>query len=180
MTQENQTHVKDTAKNVMARNNPLAQGRQLALWIGALIFGAVSLDERSLPQPTLQLHRHRLHPPLPVHCCTNHRLAVITTLSMMGSKEETKKIFKHTITYTLLTTICAAGIGLLLYLWIQPGNLPTEAIGAGRDEELHPHLLELTGAEGEVARGDLVTEGLTHVAMPNGGLERERRSIERF
>lgn len=41
MTQENQTHVKDTAKNVMARNNPLAQGRQLALWIGALIFGAV-------------------------------------------------------------------------------------------------------------------------------------------
>ena len=50
---------------------------------------------------------------------------------MMGSKEETKKIFKHTITYTLLTTICAAGIGLLLYLWIQPGNLPTEAIGAG-------------------------------------------------
>lgn len=35
MTQENQTHVKDTAKNVMARNNPLAQGRQLALWIGA-------------------------------------------------------------------------------------------------------------------------------------------------
>ena len=28
MTQENQTHVKDTAKNVMARNNPLAQGRQ--------------------------------------------------------------------------------------------------------------------------------------------------------
>ena len=33
MTQENQTHVKDTAKNVMARNNPLAQGRQLALWI---------------------------------------------------------------------------------------------------------------------------------------------------
>ena len=41
MTQENQTHVKDTAKNVMAHNNPLAQGRQLALWIGALIIGAV-------------------------------------------------------------------------------------------------------------------------------------------
>ena len=36
-------------------------------------------------------------------------------------------------------------------------------IGAGRDEELHLHLLELTGAEDEVTRGDLVTEGLTHV-----------------
>ena len=46
-------------------------------------------------------------------------------------------------------------------------------IGAGRDEELHLHLLELTGAEDEVARGDLVTEGLTHVG------DAERRLLER-
>lgn len=132
MTQENQTHVKDTAKNVMARNNPLAQGRQLALWIGALIIGAV-LGWMNVPFLN-QLFNFiatvftRLFQFIAVPTIA---LAVITTLSMMGSKEETKKIFKHTITYTLLTTICAAGIGLLLYLWIQPGNLPTEAIGAG-------------------------------------------------
>ena len=132
MTQENQTHVKDTAKNVMARNNPLAQGRQLALWIGALIFGAV-LGWMNVPFLN-QLFNFiatvftRLFQFIAVPTIA---LAVITTLSMMGSKEETKRIFKHTITYTLLTTICAAGIGLLLYLWIQPGNLPTEAIGAG-------------------------------------------------
>lgn len=131
MTQENQTHVKDTAKNVMARNNPLAQGRQLALWIGALIFGAV-LGWMNVPFLN-QLFNFiatvftRLFQFIAVPTIA---LAVITTLSMMGSKEETKRIFKHTITYTLLTTICAAGIGLLLYLWIQPGNLPTEAIGA--------------------------------------------------
>ena len=116
----------------MARNNPLAQGRQLALWIGALIFGAV-LGWMNVPFLN-QLFNFiatvftRLFQFIAVPTIA---LAVITTLSMMGSKEETKRIFKHTITYTLLTTICAAGIGLLLYLWIQPGNLPTEAIGAG-------------------------------------------------
>lgn len=35
------------------------------------------------------------------------------------------------MTYTLLTTICAAGIGLLMFLWIAPGNLPADIIGAG-------------------------------------------------
>src|SRR5205814_4977587 len=37
-------------------------------------------------------------------------------------------------------------------------------VGAGLDEELHLHLLELPGAEDEVARGDLVAEGLTDLA----------------
>lgn len=99
MTQENQTHVKDTAKNVMARNNPLAQGRQLALWIGALIFGAV-LGWMNVPFLN-QLFNFiatvftRLFQFIAVPTIA---LAVITTLSMMGSKEETKRIFKHTIT----------------------------------------------------------------------------------
>ena len=34
---------------------------------------------------------------------------------------------------------------------------------AGLDEELHLHLLEFAGTEDEVARGNLVTEGLAHV-----------------
>ena len=36
-------------------------------------------------------------------------------------------------------------------------------VGAGHHEELHLHLLELTGAEDEVAGRDLVAEGLAHV-----------------
>lgn len=35
------------------------------------------------------------------------------------------------MTYTLLTTICAAGIGLAMFLWIAPGNLPADIVGAG-------------------------------------------------
>ena len=39
-------------------------------------------------------------------------LAVITTLSMLGAKKDTGRIFGHAVTYTLLTTICAAAVGL--------------------------------------------------------------------
>ena len=43
-------------------------------------------------------------------------------------------------------------------------------VGAGLAEELALHLLELAGAEGEVARGDLVAEGLAHLADAEGQL----------
>ena len=58
-------------------------------------------------------------------------LAVITTLSALGGEKETGKIFAHAVSYTLLTTISAAAVGLILYLWIAPGNLPAEVVGAG-------------------------------------------------
>ena len=43
-------------------------------------------------------------------------------------------------------------------------------IGAGLAEELQLHLLELPGAEGEVAGGDLVAEGLADLAHAEGQL----------
>ena len=43
-------------------------------------------------------------------------------------------------------------------------------IRAGLAEELALHLLELAGAEGEVARGDLVAERLAHLAHAEGQL----------
>jgi len=58
-------------------------------------------------------------------------LAVITTLAALGAKKDTGRIFAHAVTYTLLTTISAATVGLALYVWIAPGNLPAEVIGAG-------------------------------------------------
>ena len=41
-------------------------------------------------------------------------------------------------------------------------------LGAGGAEELQLHLLKLAGAEGEVARGDLVAEGLADLAHAEG------------
>ena len=43
-------------------------------------------------------------------------------------------------------------------------------VGAGLAEELALHLLELAGAEGEVARGDLVAESLAHLTDAEGQL----------
>ncbi|MBO4673523.1 MAG: dicarboxylate/amino acid:cation symporter [Bacteroidaceae bacterium] len=61
-------------------------------------------------------------------------LAIITTLSSLGGQKETGRIFLHTITYTLLTTIAAAAVGLVLYLIISPENLPVEVVAAGQND----------------------------------------------
>ena len=58
-------------------------------------------------------------------------LAVITTLTMFGRQKDTGRIFRHAVTYTLLTTIVAAAVGLVLYNLIRPGNLPAELIHSG-------------------------------------------------
>lgn len=58
-------------------------------------------------------------------------LAVITTLSSLGNKKDTGRIFLHTIIYTLLTTVAAAGVGLVLYTVIAPENLPLEMVQQG-------------------------------------------------
>lgn len=58
-------------------------------------------------------------------------LAVITTLAELGTKKNTGRIFVHTITYTLLTTIAAAAVGLLLFILISPETLPQEMVAKG-------------------------------------------------
>lgn len=57
-------------------------------------------------------------------------LAVITTLASLGGRKEVGKMFRTTVTYTLLTTTAAAAVGLALYLLVAPGNLPAAVIGA--------------------------------------------------
>ncbi len=58
-------------------------------------------------------------------------LAIITTLSALGAKKNTGRIFAHAVSYTLLTSILASTVGLVLYFWIAPESLPVEVIGAG-------------------------------------------------
>lgn len=57
-------------------------------------------------------------------------LAVITTLASLGGGKEMGRMFKTTITYTLLTTAAAAAVGLLFYIIVSPGNLPAEVINS--------------------------------------------------
>lgn len=51
-------------------------------------------------------------------------LAITTTLISFGRQRGTRKVFAHTITYTLLTTLAAALVGMGMYLLISPQNLP--------------------------------------------------------
>ena len=111
------------------------QTKQLALWIGALILGAI-LGARGIEVLNGMMNfvatvYTRLFQLLAVPTIA---LAVITTLSSLGNQADTGKIFRHAIVYTLLTTIAAAAVGLVLYNIVAPGNLPTDMVLSGTSE----------------------------------------------
>ncbi len=57
-------------------------------------------------------------------------VSIISTLASISDSEESGRIFKHTIFYTLLTTLLAAGLAAVLYLIFSPANvaLPQEGV----------------------------------------------------
>lgn len=52
-------------------------------------------------------------------------LAILTTLATLGDHKNSGRIFRHTIVYTVLTTLAASAVGALLYILVSPGNLPS-------------------------------------------------------
>lgn len=124
--------VKDLAQKVINQNKSQNNKSQFILWMGALVVGAI-LGYLGI-KPLNDLFNFiatvytRLFQFIAVPTIA---LAVITTLAALGSKKETGQIFGHAVVYTLLTTVCAAGIGLAIYLWVAPSNLPAEVVGSG-------------------------------------------------
>ena len=55
---------------------------------------------------------------IPIIC-----VSIITSLSTLSQNKEGGKIFKHTIFYTLLTTILAATLAAALYIIMRPANV---------------------------------------------------------
>lgn len=105
--------------------------KQLLVWIGALIVGAILgylgiawLNELFdfIATVYTRLFQFVAVPTI--------ALAVITTLSTLS--KDSGSIFRHTLVYTLLTTIASAVVGLLLFVAIAPGNLPAEIVNAGQ------------------------------------------------
>lgn len=106
--------------------------RQMVLWVGALAVGALAglvhsaaLDGIMDIIATVYTRLFRL---LAVPTIA---LAVINTLAAFGQQKDTGRIFRRTLAYTLLTTVAAAAVGLLLYLLIEPESLPREMTGQG-------------------------------------------------
>lgn len=126
-------NVRETAQQAIRQNKPKNQGRQFALWFGALILGGV-LGWMGI-QPLNELFNFvstvftRLFQFIAIPTIT---LAVITTLAELGGNRDTGRIFGHAVIYTLLTTICAAAIGLGFYLVIAPDNLPMDLLASGQ------------------------------------------------
>ena len=107
--------------------------KQLALWMGALIIGTVlgALNVTALNDffNFIAGIYTRLFKFLAVPTIA---LAVTTTLALLGAKKNTGRIFMHTIVWTFLTTVAAAGVGVVLYKIAAPGNLPAELIARGQ------------------------------------------------
>ncbi len=120
------------AQDIIQASRQKGNTKTFLLWLGALIIGAIL--GWAGPAPLNDFFNFvatvftRLFQFIAVPTIA---LAVITTLSKLGAQKDTRRIFAHALGYTLLTTFAAAVVGLLLYLWIEPSNLPAEAIGAG-------------------------------------------------
>lgn len=126
----NNSEVQQKAQEAMQKKT--GQLKQMCLWFGALIIGGI-LGWMNVPVLNdlfnfVATVFTRLFQFVAVPTIA---LAVITTLSTLGAKKETGTIFAHALVYTILTTVAAAAVGLALYIFIAPENLPADVIGAG-------------------------------------------------
>ena len=115
--------------------------KRTLIWIGALVVGALlgflGLNWLDVVMNLVATVYTRLFQLLAVPTIV---LAVITTFATFGAKGS-KRIFGHTLTYTLLTTIAAATVGAVLYLLIAPGNLPSEVVdSSSKVSDIGPQL----------------------------------------
>ncbi len=104
---------------------------QIIIWLAALVVGVgvglLRIDAVDAVMSVIATIYTRLFRLLAVPTIV---LAVITTLASLGGGREMGKMFRATVTYTLLTTGAAAIVGLVFYLIVAPGNLPPSLINA--------------------------------------------------
>ena len=118
------------------------QVKQIIFWVGALIIGAVlgslhvaAVDSICDFTATVftRLFKFTAVPAIAV--------SILTTLAMLGGNKETGKIFRKTITYTLLTTLAASTIAAILFFIIKP-----EVLSAAVYEGIETSKIESMGS----------------------------------
>ena len=69
-------------------------------------------------------------------------VSIISTLASLSESQDSGRIFKHTIFYTLLTTLLAAGLAAILYVLFSPANvaMPAETASAVAGIAKHSYL----------------------------------------
>lgn len=110
-------------------------GKQFAIWMGALVLGcvlgALKCDYINEFCNFIASIYTRLFQFVAVPTIA---LAITVTLATLGAKKDTGRIFLHTISYTLLTTLAASLVGAILYLIVRPENLPAQMLQEGAKE----------------------------------------------
>ena len=109
-----------------------SSNKQLLWWLGALLLGVILGLLHSQPVNAvcdfIATVYTRLFQFLAVPTVA---LAIMTTLISFGRQRSTRKIFTHTLTYTLLTTLAAALVGLGLFLLVSPDPIPQSMLSSG-------------------------------------------------
>ena len=104
----------------------------LALVIGAL-FGWLSLDWLNATLDFIATVYTRLFQFLAVPTLV---LTIATTLASITKGQDIGRVFRRTITYTLLTTAAASAVGLALFITIAPGVLPEGVVSSFVSDEV--------------------------------------------
>ncbi len=103
--------------------------KQFILWLGAMILGGVlgtlRLEGLNGFFNFIASVYSRLFQCIAVPTIA---LAVLTTLATLGAGKNSRRIFLHTMVWTVLTTVAAALLGAVLYKLIGPGNLPLASV----------------------------------------------------
>ena len=115
--------------------------KQVIIWTGALLAGALlgwlQIESIDTVANTIATIYTRLFQLLAVPTIV---LAIITTMATFGTKGS-GRLFGRTLTYTLLTTIAAAAVSALLFVFIAPQPLSETIIAPlseGADAALTP------------------------------------------
>lgn len=131
--------------NPQVKPHSCADSQNFWLWLGALVIGGalgmLGIEWINTAANFIATVFTRLFQFIAVPTIA---LAVTMTLATFGTRKDTGRIFRRTITYTLLTTIAAAAVGMVLYSIISPDNLPTELVHSSKAAAAIPH--EVQGA----------------------------------
>lgn len=102
---------------------------QFFVWIGVLcagvVLGLLKIEAIDTTANIVATIYTRLFQMLAVPTIA---LAVVTTLASFGKDRSMGRIFGRAVVYTLLTTLAAAIVGVVLYALIKPGNLPASLL----------------------------------------------------
>lgn len=111
------------------KTHSCAESQNFWLWLGALVvggvLGALGISWIGAAANFVATVYTRLFQFIAVPTIA---LAVTMTLATFGTRGDTGRIFRHTLTYTLLTTVAASAVGMLLYRAIAPENLPLDIV----------------------------------------------------